>query len=56
MLTIQEVIHHIQQAELKRDFRHEKRIKNKNTGWQKIPGSMENVFGDRYLEEQDWKI
>lgn len=33
-----------------------KRIKNKDTGWQKIPGSMENVFGERYLKEQDWKI
>lgn len=33
-----------------------KHVKNMDTGWQKIPGSMENVFGERYLKEQDWKI
>ena len=33
-----------------------KRNKNMDTGWQKIPGSMENVFGERYLKEQDWEI
>lgn len=33
-----------------------KRVKNMDTGWQKIPGSMENVFGERYLKEQEWKI
>ena len=33
-----------------------KRIKNKETGWQKIPGSMENVFGERFLTKQDWII
>lgn len=36
--------------------RQSKYFRNKKTGWQKVPGSMESVFGEKYLKEKDWKI
>lgn len=34
-----------------------KELYNKSSeGWKKVPASMENVFGQEYLSEEDWKI